>query len=259
MHPAVKRFFLCALQCLVRRAIQVAVRPSTQISISPSIGRWYPRPTCAERHWVLSPPETFASAKLLAFIREETLGNTYGRAIRHVLDEIAASAQADGFPVPLDAAGALVPLEFWPLPLQAELLVPEKLKHCMRSDGRVPSPYVYGDRPPGMRKISVPLSMLERITAKIVAFGQLTSLARWGSEVLEDELRRLLPDGRELWKLPKQEQVEALLPDEPDSWETALEIMDQEHRQATRSLYEHTRQPDPGADFALPPEKEKDI
>jgi hypothetical protein len=233
------------------------VRPSTQISISPSIGRWYPRPTCAERHWVLSPPETFATAKLLAFIREETLGNTYGRAIRRALDEIAAQAQADGFSVPLDAAGALVPLELWSLPLQVELLIPEKFRHRVSHEGRVPSLYVYGDRPPGVMQIGVPLSTPERITARIAAFGQLTSLSRWGSEVLEDELRRLLPDRRELWKLPKQEQVEALLPDEPEAWETALAIMDQNHRHATRSLYE--LHPDYGADFALPPEKEKDI
>lgn len=259
MRPVVKRFFWYVLQWLDRCAIQGRVRPSTQISISPSIGRWYPRPVCADRHWVLSPPETFATAKLLAFIREETLGNTYGRAIRRALDELATTAQASGLPVPLDAAGALVPLELWPLPLQVELLVPEKIRPRVSPEGRVPSPYVYGDRPAGMRQIGVPLSKEERITACIAAFGLLTSLARWGSEVLEDEMRRLLPDGRELWKLPKREQVEALLPDEPDAWETALAIMDQDHRQATRSLYEHTRQPDPGADFALPPEKEKDL
>ena len=235
----------------------MAVRPSTQISISPSIGRWYPRPTCAERHLVLSPAETFASAKLLAFIREESLGNTYGRAIRRALDEIAAQAQADGFSVPLDAAGVLVPLEMWPISLQVELLVPARFRSHVSRKGRTPSPSVYGNRSPGMRHVRVPLSTEERITAKIAAFGEFTSLYRWGADALEDELRRLLPDGRELWKLPKQEQVEALLPDEPEAWETALAIMDQNHRHATRSLYE--LHPDYGADFALPPEKEKDI
>ena len=233
------------------------MRPKTQIALAPSIGRWHPRPLCTERHLVLSPSETFASAKLLAFIREESLGNTYGRAIRRALDELAVTAQTDGYPVPLDAAGVLVPLELWPLHLQVELLVPEKLRPRVNSEGRVPSPSVYNDRSPGMRHISVPLSTEERITSKIVAFGEFASLYRWGSDVFEDELRRLLPDGRELWKLPKQEQVETLLPNEPRSWGAALAIMDQNHRHATRSLYE--LYPKYGTDFVLPPEKEKDI
>jgi hypothetical protein len=173
--------------------------------------------------------------KLLAFVREETLGNAIGRCVRRALDNIAKD------------------LPSWPLPRQVELLVPEKLRHRVKPDGRVPSPYIYNDRPNGIRLVSVPLSKEERITARIVAFGQLTSLAKWGAEVTENELRHLLSDGRELWKLPAQEQIELLLPKEPAAWEIASAVMassGHKTREATRSLHRE-RGFDPGADFLL--------
>lgn len=169
--------------------------------------------------------------KLLAFVREETLGNAIGRCIRRALDNIAKD------------------LPTWPLPKQVDLLVPQKLRHRVKPDGRVPSPYIYNDRPDGIRLVSVPLSTEERITARIVAFGQLTSLAKWGAEVTENELRRLLSDGRELWKLPAREQVELLLPKEPAAWGTALTMMDASWR-ATRCVRD-TRGPDPGDELRL--------
>lgn len=208
---------------------------------------------------VLSPPSLFASAKLLAFIREESLGNTYGRAIRRALDEAAQAALAQGVPTPRDGAGVPLPLERWPLELQVAALVPVGLRRYVRPGGKVPSPSVYNDRPEGIRQVIVPLSPEERVTARIAAFGQFSSLARWGAGVLEDELRRLLPDRRELWRLPHQEQVEALLPAEPAAWPTAVAMMDQDFRRATRTLWNHEKLPDPGADFALPSEPKKEI
>lgn len=212
---------------------------SSPIPLSPSIGRWQPRPVCAARHLIQLPPTLFPSVKLLAFIREENLGNAIGRAIRRTLDEFALRA-----PEPKPTT----PIELWPIDEQVTLLVPEKLRHAVKPDGRVPSPFIYGDRPDGVCRIAVPLSNEERITARIAAFGQLTSLACWGAKVIQDELRRLPPQ-RDLWLLPPQEQIELLLPREEAAWPMALEVMSVSWR-ATRCVPK-SREPVPGEDFRL--------
>ncbi len=127
--------------------------------------------------------------------------------------------------------------------------MPVKLRNRVSADGGGPSGSVYGERPAGMRLISVPLTAEERVTARIAAFGQLSSLARWGADATKDELQRLLPDGREQWLLTPLEQVEAPLPDEPAWRDTAQKIMRLDGR-ATGSL-PRLHQPEAGADFLL--------
>lgn len=203
------------------------------LPISPSIGRWQPRPRdLPARHLIQLPPELFATVKLLAYVREENLGNAVGRCIRHALDELATDP----------------PIEYWPLDQQVILLVPEKLRSRVKPDGRVPSPYTYRDRPEGMCLVSVPLSEEERVTARIAAFGSLTSLACWGAEAVQSELRKLSPDA-ELWTLPHPEQVRIFLPTEPAAWGTALTVMNSSWR-ATRYVPD-LRGPEPGEEFRL--------
>jgi len=188
-----------------------------QIPISPSIGKFDPRPSSKERLLVCVPNELVGPLKLLAFVREETMGHALGRAIRWHLDELGA-----GNPLALA-------LEHWSIADQTHLLVPESLQARVQPDGRVPSLTTVVERLADDRQVGVPVSPAERITVRIAAFGQLNSVARWGADVLREHLNRLLPE-QELWTLSMQQQIEALLPDEPAAWEGARLILEADNK-----------------------------
>jgi len=220
------------------------------IPIEPGIGLWKPRPRGAQRMLVDVPPDLVTSLKLLAFVREETMGNAIGRTIRRFLDDTVRDAHASGFLIPSDEGGDL-PLERWPILVQAALLVPAKLRWRVQPDGRVPATYVYGDRPKGIRRVQVPVSAEERVTASICALGQLSSATRWGADVLRNELRQLL-EGAELWTMTPAQQVAALMPNEQAAWRSALIILETD--QSSRAIRAVPRAPaqNPGADLRIP-------
>lgn len=232
-------------------------RPTTQIPVDPGIGRMQPYVHHRDKfHAVITAP-VHTSLRLLAFVREESIGGASYRMVRRAFGETVAAAQAEGFPVPLDAAGTPVPLPLWPLDVLVALLVPENLRRHVQPSGRVPPVPSQAYNSGRTAKVCVPLNPSERIAAKIAAFGQLLSFSQWGSDVIEDELKRLRPDAQPLWELPLQEQIETLLHDEPSTWPIALAIVSQPDRHATRTLYNHRRLPDPGADFLLSSEEKK--
>ena len=177
--------------------------------------------------------ELYASLKLLAFAREETLGQAIGRTIRHALDGLAARYAACG-DLPPECAGK--PFDRWPLPVRIAAFVPPSLRDRVGPLGQVSTLSTFGRADKKLKMVNAVLSDVERHSLQLAAFGALSSGSRWGEDSLRLELQAI-SGGRDLWKLPARQQIEIVLAGEPWTWDSALWTMQNEGR-STKSLYQ---------------------
>jgi hypothetical protein len=184
------------------------------------IGRTQPRTVRETKYQVVLGLDVYNSLKLLAFVREETLGRAVGRAIRHALDDIAARYVASGA---LDPECAGLTFEEWPLSEQINAFVPEHLHHRIGPEGQTTNLLTYGKRPETEKMVCAPLSHAERQCARLAAFSEMSNVSRWGEECVKREL--LAITGLELWTLPHDQQVQILLVDEERAWDVAVVVV----------------------------------
>lgn len=186
------------------------------------IGRVMPRTARDRLHGVTLRMDTLASLKLLAFAREESLGQAMARTVRHALDALEVAYVASG-QLSADCEG--LPFDEWPVAEQIRAFVKPEFRDRIGPNGECTNLQTYGRRGQKITVIHAPLSRSEFTAAKLAAFNELMSLSRWTEECVRRELRTI-SGGLDLWTLPPQQQIEIVLAGEESAWEGALWTME---------------------------------
>lgn len=186
------------------------------------IGRAMPRTARDHTHGVTMRMDTMASLKLLAFAREESLGQATARTVRHALDALEAAYVASG-QLSADCDG--LPFDEWPVSEQVRAFVRPDFRDRIGPNGECTNLLTYGRRGQKITVIRAPLSRGEFTAAKLAAFNEMMSLSRYSEECVRRELRAI-SGGLDLWTLPPQQQIEIVLAGEESAWEAALWTME---------------------------------
>lgn len=181
-----------------------------------------PRTANDHRYGVILRADTLRSAKLLAFAREESIGRTIARTMRHALDVLAAQYVASGR-LSSDCEG--LSFDEWPVAEQIRAFVRPELHDRIGPNGECTNLLTYGRRDQKTTVACTPLSRGEFMAAKLAAFNEMMSFSRFGEECVRRELRAI-SDGLDLWTLPPQQQIEIVLAGEEVAWEGALWTME---------------------------------